>query len=131
MSPEWPPRHLLNYISGYRGLIALDRARYGKFRAYLDQHDVELSKLAGEALKARARYYRGEIVRAKLDTKRFALGEDPVKPSRYGEMACEWVTTYLYELPKLIELDDPALIESSKTSIREITNTLERITYGG
>lgn len=153
----WPPTDLAAYSQQLRMLIAADRKRYSEFRRILAAYP-ELWELAGNVLKARARYYRGEIIRAKQDIRGFALGENPRKPTRYGEMVCEWATQYLSDLPEqLASLEehwstssglghrdevkartasimyegDEASIELTKKNMENVIKDFERITYGG
>lgn len=153
----WPPRDLGAYSQNLRILIAADRKRYGDFRQALSAYPV-LWELAGRLLKTRARYYRGEIIRGKQDTRRYALGENPEKPSRYGQMVCDWANQYLYDLPEQIasleehwstssglgQRSDPraivtyklyegdeASIELTKKNMEGVIKDLERLTYGG
>lgn len=154
---SWPPPNLLGYIDKLRRLIAADRKRYSEFKAYLYPTYPDLWEPVGEMLKARARFFRGEIIRAKHDTQRFALGEDPPQPTKFGQMVCDWGTKYIYELPEEIQSlndsweylqqqkitdnfhveiadiiwrIDEWLLENCREGIKGVTKDLERITYG-
>jgi len=154
-SRTWPPAELLTYINKLRQLILRDKQLYGQFKVDLKAYP-ELWGVVGRLLKARARYYRGEIVRAKQDTKRYALGEDPREPTKHGEMICSWGDRYLEDLPEQLKSleqhwaessgahgrnnrtiiatqlweGDELLVGITKNSMQTVIKDLERITYG-
>lgn len=110
-----------------RSKINKDRKLFLEYRSWLGPVDPATWQVVGEMLKARSRYYRGEIIRAKHDTQRFAMGEDPKEPSRFGEMQCDWVDTYLTEL----DIDADEHLDFALNQMKTLTRTFEKITYGG
>lgn len=131
---EWPPVDLKAYILEQRQLIDADRRLYADWKPHLAKWSTELWKAVAATLKARSRYHRGEIVRAKHDLQRFALGEDPRKPSHWGAMNCDWADIYLGQIDTEGFMDgfkDQAEIQLKVDQFNDLAKDLERITYGG
>lgn len=154
----WPPEDLSQYTDDLRKLIEADRKCYIEFKNFLYPAHPEIWDLVGELLKTRSRYYSAEIIRARRDTQRFALGENPVRPSRFGEMMCKEINYWLNGIPqKLDDIDDSyelyksyedkdavkckvakglwdideGLLRLTMVQLTKLTVILKRITYGG
>lgn len=114
---DWPPANLQGYVNILRGKIESDRWLYSKYRKWLAERNTPVWEAVGELIKTRAKYHRGEILRAKRDTQRFALGEDPQAPNQYGATLCGWTDRYLRELPAQITaiVEDQKMLESAVT----------------
>lgn len=126
----WPPENLMEHTDQLRKLIAADRKTYADFRKWLYPNDLVVWQVVGDALKIRARYYRGEMLRAKNDTKRYVLGEDPKKPDDYGNMLADELTTELRELRDPSYYNEAMLLDAKLNIIKQITQSLERRMYG-
>lgn len=148
---EWPPADLLGYMTHLRGLIADDEKRISKYKVALETKYPDIWKVVAAALAARVSYYRGEVARARQDTVRFTLGEDPSPPSPWGNLLCGWVTTWLNEVaPGIRALNtswrdlrvgneeiaamiyglDQSLLEITIQQLTKVTDDLERTIYG-
>lgn len=148
------PAQLQAYIDEMRRRIAADKQRYEEHHKWLYPWHPDLWAVVAGALIARARYYRGEILRAKHNVARYMRGEEPTKQMPHVQFWVDSVDVELEELrtaledalswdgqrkaqyanaevAKSMEEMSNSLLQASSSQLKKTKDLIERYTYGG